>query len=53
MKYYFRQIAPKMNWKKAKVKLWRSVDSFGKEGSKKKEQGIKKRVLSGSCSLER
>jgi len=36
MRYYFRQIAPKMDWKKAKAKLWRSVDSFGKEGSRKK-----------------
>jgi hypothetical protein len=45
MKYYFRQIAPKMDWKKAKAKLWRSVDAFGKEGSRKKEKGIKERIL--------
>jgi hypothetical protein len=42
-----------MNWKRAKIKLWRSVDSFGKEGSRKKEEGIKRRILSNSCSLEK
>jgi hypothetical protein len=46
MKHYFRQIAPKMDWKKAKVKLWKSVDVFGKEGSRKKEAGIRNRILS-------
>ncbi|MBS3919815.1 MAG: hypothetical protein KG012_13110 [Deltaproteobacteria bacterium] len=46
MKHYFGQIAPKMDWRKAKEKRWRSVDVFGKEGSRKKEVGIKKRILS-------
>ena len=46
MKHYFRQIAPKMGWRKAKMKLWRSVDVFGKEGSRKKEKSIRERVLS-------
>jgi len=50
MRYYFRQIAPKMNWRKAKIKLWKSVDVFGKEGSKKKEKGIKNRILSISLA---
>ena len=45
MRYYFCQIAPKMNWKRAKVKLWRAVDVFGKEGSRKKEKGIRDRIL--------
>jgi len=49
MRYYFHQIAPKMNWRKAKIKLWKSVDVFGKEGSKKKEKGIKDKILSTSC----
>jgi len=46
MEYYFHQIAPKMDWRKAKVKLWKSVDVFGKEGSRKKEIGIRNRILS-------
>jgi hypothetical protein len=48
MKHYFRQIAPKMDWRKAKVKLWRNVDVFGKEGSRKKEKGIRDRILAKS-----
>jgi hypothetical protein len=36
------------NRKRANVKLWRSVDSFGKEGSRKKGKGIKKGILSTS-----
>jgi hypothetical protein len=48
MKHYFRQIAPKMDWRKAKVKLWKSVDVFGKEGSRKKEKGIRGRILAKS-----
>jgi hypothetical protein len=50
MKHYFRQIAPKMDWKRAKVKLWRAVDVFGKEGSRKKEKGITDRILSISSA---
>lgn len=46
MKHYFRQIAPEMDWRKAKINLWKSVDVFGKEGSKKKEKSIKNRILS-------
>ena len=46
MKYYFQQIAPEMDWRKAKVKLWKSVDALGKEGSVEKETGIRKRILS-------
>jgi hypothetical protein len=33
-----------MGWTKAKVKLWKIVDVFGKEASTEKEEGIKKRV---------
>jgi len=46
MEHYFHQIAPKMDWRKAKVKLWKSVDVFGKKGSRKKEAGIRNRILS-------
>ena len=45
MEYYFKQIAPDMDWRKAKSKLWQSVDVFGKEGSVQKEEGIKNRIL--------
>jgi len=34
-----------MDWREAKVKLWKSVDSFGKEGSEEKERGIAARIL--------
>lgn len=37
-----------MEWEEAKVKLWRSVDVFGKEGSTEKEKGIKNRILNKS-----
>ena len=45
MEHYLRQMVPKMEWKEAKVKLWRSVDVFGKEGSAEQEEGIKNRIL--------
>jgi hypothetical protein len=45
MEYYFRQIAPGMDWREAKAKLWRGVDVFGAEGSPEKEEGIKNRIL--------
>ncbi len=45
MEYYFKQIAPDMDWREAATKLWRSVDVFGKEGSVQKEEGIKSRIL--------
>ena len=45
MEHYLGQVAPEMDWKEAKVKLWRSVDVFGKEGSAEKEEGIKSRIL--------
>jgi len=45
MEYYFKQIAPDMDWRIAKSKLWQSVDVFGKEGSVQKEEGIKNRIL--------
>jgi hypothetical protein len=50
MRYYLRQIAPKMDWRKAKVKLWKSVDVFGKEGSRKKEKGIRDKILPKSSA---
>jgi len=34
-----------MNWREAKVKLWRSVEGFGPEGSAEKEDGIAARIL--------
>ena len=45
MEFYFRQIAPEMDWKEAKVKLWRSVELFGIEGSPVKEEAIENRIL--------
>lgn len=45
MEHYLGQVAPDMEWRQAKVKLWRSVDVFGKEGSTEKEEGIKNRIL--------
>jgi len=45
MKHYFRQIASEMDSEEAKMKLWRSVDVFGKEGSREKEKGIRDRIL--------
>ena len=45
MEHYFGQISPYADWKVSKVKLWRSVDVFGKEGSRKKEVGIRKRII--------
>jgi hypothetical protein len=45
MEHYLGQVAPDMEWRQAKVKLWRSVDVFGKEGSVEKEEGIRKRTL--------
>jgi hypothetical protein len=50
MEYYFRQIAPEMDWRKAKSKLWRSVEDLGKEGSTKKEKAIRNRVFSARHS---
>jgi hypothetical protein len=37
-----------MEWHKAKIKCWRSVDVFGKEGSVEKEQAIKNRIIKSS-----
>jgi len=45
MEHYLGQMAPDMDWKESTVKLWRSVDVFGKEGSAEKEKGIKNRIL--------
>jgi len=47
MKYYFDQVAPHMGRPRAKVRLWRKVDVFGREGSIEKEAGIKNRILAG------
>ena len=41
---YFRQIASEMDWREAKIKLWRSVEVFGIEGSPEKEEAIEKRI---------
>ncbi|MCK5553098.1 MAG: hypothetical protein KAJ09_08135 [Deltaproteobacteria bacterium] len=50
MKHYFRQIAPALDLVEARKALWRSVDGFGKEGSRKKEKGIERAILSaGEC----
>jgi hypothetical protein len=48
--FYFRQIAPEMDWREAKLKLWRSVDVFGPEGSPEKESAIRTQIL-GSCKM--
>jgi len=48
MEHYFRQIAPGMDWREAKSKLWRSVDILGKEGSREKDKAIRNRVLQAS-----
>ena len=45
MKFYFRQLAPKMSWREAKKRLWRSVDVLGREGSPAKEHAIKSQIL--------
>ncbi|MDP6180383.1 MAG: hypothetical protein QGG48_10875 [Desulfatiglandales bacterium] len=45
MGHYFGQIAPGVDSKTARERFWNSVDVFGKEGSRKKEAGIKKRIL--------
>lgn len=45
MKHYFDQIAPRLDWTEARIKLWRSVDVFGKEGSAEKEKEIRNRIL--------
>ncbi len=48
MEHYLGQVALDMEWEEARVKLWRSVDVFGKEGSTEKEKGIKNRILNKS-----
>lgn len=35
-----------MDWREAKVKLWRSVEVFGIEGSPEKEKAIENQTLS-------
>lgn len=45
MKHYFGQIVPHLDFETARKQLWRSVDIFGKEGSREKEKGIEKRIL--------
>ncbi len=45
MEHYFRLIAPEMPWTEARVKLWKSLDVFGKEGSPEKEEAIRRRIL--------
>lgn len=44
MEFYFRQIAPEMDWREARVKFWRSVEVFGIEGSPEKEEAIENRI---------
>jgi|GEM_PF-1977811 len=48
MKFYFDKLAPEMEWHKARIKFWRSMDVFGKEGSLEKENGFKNRILKSS-----
>jgi hypothetical protein len=45
MKFYFEQIAPDRDWRHVRIKFWKSVDVFEKEGSAEKERGIRNRVL--------
>jgi hypothetical protein len=45
MKHYFSQIAPDLDPEVAKKQFWKSVDVFGKEGSREKEKGIEGRIL--------
>jgi hypothetical protein len=42
---YFGQIAQETDFEQARKSLWRSVDVFGKEGSRKKERGIERAIL--------
>ncbi len=43
--YYFQQVAPGMDWREARDKLWRSVEIFGIEGSPEKEKGIESQIV--------
>ncbi len=52
MEHYFRQIAPDLPAEKAAKELWRSVDSFGEEGSREKELGIEQAILGKSSRPE-
>jgi hypothetical protein len=45
MQFYFRQLAPRMDWKTARERLWRSVDPLGREGSRAKEKAIERQIL--------
>jgi hypothetical protein len=45
MAHYFNQISPDSNWQNAKQLLWKSVDPLGKEGSKEKEEAIRRLIL--------
>ncbi len=45
MEYYFGQIAPGLDLATTRKQLWKSVDVFGKEGSREKEVGIEKQIL--------
>ncbi len=45
MKHYFGQIAPGLDFETARKELWKTVDVFGKEGSREKEVGIEKQIL--------
>ncbi|MGH7207139.1 MAG: hypothetical protein ACREI2_13135 [Nitrospiraceae bacterium] len=50
MEFHFQQIAPEMDWREAKLKLWCSVDVFGPEGSPEKEEAIRAQILR-SCKM--
>ena len=50
MEFYFQQLAPEMDWREAKLKLWRSVDVLGAEGSPEKEEAIRIQIL-GWCKM--
>lgn len=45
MEFYFHQLAPEMDWREAKFKLWGSVDAFGPEESPEKEASIRHQIL--------
>lgn len=45
MEFSFPQLAPEMDWREAKTKLWRTVDIFGPEGSAEKEAAPRRQVL--------
>jgi len=47
MAHHFGQIAPGLDLETARKHFWRSLDIFGKEGSRGKEASIEERITHG------